>query len=361
MSFPAPSATKRKPVVWVAMGYWVDPIFRGIAAYASEHGWILDASMQWRRGPIVTPAKRPDGVIVFTGDTPGLEEAVRSCGAPIVDIENYRDLYGAPKVIGDDEDIGRKAARHLLPLKPAQLVYAGHTTANPSARLRAKGFVDEAAASGVRAAILSPAEVDFSASRNAGPIAIFANGDELASELMSRALDAGLRVPDDVAILGADDVEHIRALIPVALSSVNMDFEGKGRAAAALLDGLMRGEPVPARPVVSPIRGVMARASTHVLHTGDDRLDRLVRHLRENANRPVKIGTLCEECGMPIRTAQHLLRTKLAVTPAELLTRYRLESAETLKKQGVLKTAAIAKAAGFGSVAAMRRAQRTKG
>lgn len=355
------SAAPRRPVVWVAMGYWIDPIFRGVAEYAAEQGWILDGSMSWRRGPIVAPGFKPDGVIAFTGDTPGLEDAVRACAAPIVDLENFCDRYGAPKVIGDDVNVGVLAARHLAAYKPGRLVFCGPPSGgNPASAGREKGFREEAAKAGFRAESIAPAGFDPGKLRRDAPCAVFANGDSLALGLLRKCLDAGVSVPDEIAILGADDTHYVCTLAPVPLSSVNMDFELKGRRAAELLGRLMLGEKAPAKPVVVPPLGVTVRESTRVLRTGHDATDRLIRHLRENSRRHVRVETLCEEADIPLRTAQHMLKTRMGVSPGELLTRFRLENSATLGTLGTLTRDAIAKAAGFGSRSALLRAERAE-
>lgn len=346
-----------RPVVWIAQGYWVEPIFRGIARYAAEQGWIIDASMRWMRGPVQPPAFRPDGVIVFTGQTPGLEDIVKNLRIPTVDIEDYCDRYGARKVLGDDKAIGRMAARHLAARATVRLAAIVAEKTNPATVARMAGFYAEAAEAGLPALAVKLAALDPVALTRDGPAGIFAGGDSAALEILRRCLDSGVRVPEDLAILGADDSEYVCDLAPVPLSSINMNFEAKGRAAAELLGRLMRGEKPPARPVIIPPLGVTVRTSTRTLRTGHDALDRLVRHLRENAHRHVGVDTLCEECGMPLRTAQHLLKTRLGTSPAALLTRFRLENADRIGRAGNLTREALAKAAGFGGRSALARAR----
>ena len=361
MNPPPAGFPHARPVVWVALGYWIEPLFLGIARYAAEQGWILDASMAWRRGPIEPPKRRPDGIIVFTGDTPGLETAVRACGAPVVDLENYRDRYGAPRIVGDDRDVGATAARHLAANTPAKLVFVARPGADDeTTRQRAKGFREEAERMGLRTVMTTSDAADPATLAAAGHCGVFCQGDGLALAFLDRCLEAGVAVPDDLAILGADDTGYICTLAPVPLSSLNMDFENKGRLAAELLDRLMRGEREVPKTVVAPIRGVTVRESTRAVRSGDGETDRFIRHLRDNSRRHVRVETLCGEFGIPLRTAQHRLRAKLGLSPSDLLVRFRLENAEALEKLGTMKLEAVAKAAGFGSAAALRRARKAR-
>jgi LacI family transcriptional regulator len=81
------------------------------------------------------------------------------------------------------------------------------------------------------------------------PTAVFVAGDEMAVGALRAAGQSGLRIPDDVAIVGFDDIE-IAALIPPGLTTVAQDKPGIGAAAAdALLamlhSGSYRGTPSP--------------------------------------------------------------------------------------------------------------------
>jgi len=83
------------------------------------------------------------------------------------------------------------------------------------------------------------------------PTAVFAAGDEMAIGAMRAAREAGLRIPEDVAIVGFDDIE-LAALVPPGLTTVAQDRAGFGTAAArALVAMLQSTEELPA-PTVLP-------------------------------------------------------------------------------------------------------------
>jgi LacI family transcriptional regulator len=72
------------------------------------------------------------------------------------------------------------------------------------------------------------------------PTAVFVAGDEMAVGALRAAGQSGLRVPDDVAIVGFDDIE-IAALIPPGLTTVAQDKPGFGTAAADALLAMLHG------------------------------------------------------------------------------------------------------------------------
>lgn len=352
------TSTPSRPLVWVAQSWWVDEIFEGIAAVAAEKGWRLDARMRWDRGSSPVAPAGIAGAIVFTADCEPLMAEVRKLSVPIVDIETYADRYGAPKVISRDEPIGELAALHLSACEPDKLVLIHPTRMNEITAARRAGFLRGAAKVGLPVIERTPVDFDPRALTRSGRAGVFAVGDSLAVEAIHRCLLVGVDVPGRIFVLGADDNRLMCETAPVSLSSVNMGFQNKGRVAAELLDRLMRGEPAPSGPVVVPVAGVTGRASTACISTGHEELDRLVRHFRENAHRPVGVETLCEECGVAGRTASHLLRTRLEMTPLALLDTCRLTFARRFAASGKLTREAVARASGFPGLAALVRAER---
>ncbi len=71
---------------------------------------------------------------------------------------------------------------------------------------------------------------------------VFAYNDEYAMLLMSTLADAGIRVPDDIAIVGADDLPLARLLRP-QLTTVALDISGTAAAVVAFLTSLIDGTP----------------------------------------------------------------------------------------------------------------------
>lgn len=88
------------------------------------------------------------------------------------------------------------------------------------------------------------------------PDAIFAYNDLIAIGALQRSLASGLAVPDDVAIVGFDDITMCAAMTP-QLSSVRIDRDQLGRTAVEMLQTLVEDEATPARrlPVELIVRG----------------------------------------------------------------------------------------------------------
>ena len=83
------------------------------------------------------------------------------------------------------------------------------------------------------------------------PEAVFVYNDLSALGLEQAVLDAGLRIPEDLAIIGFDDIRQA-AIAPVPLTTVHQPTREIGRAAFAVLRQRMAGAQVPAQTILEP-------------------------------------------------------------------------------------------------------------
>jgi LacI family transcriptional regulator len=94
----------------------------------------------------------------------------------------------------------------------------------------------------------------------APPTAVFAVDDESAAGAMQAIHDAGLRVPEDISVVGMDDLPLAAALRP-ALTTVRIDTEELGRRGAAMLLQIIAGAPPDPPRVVLPTRLVVRESA----------------------------------------------------------------------------------------------------
>lgn len=82
------------------------------------------------------------------------------------------------------------------------------------------------------------------------PTAIICGHDQIALQVMSAAAELGLRVPDDLSIIGYDDQHSITEALRPALTTVALPYYEMGRTATLLLNDLIAGKEVPPQPVL---------------------------------------------------------------------------------------------------------------
>ncbi len=142
----------------------------------------------------------------------------------------------------DDAGAAAEAVRHLLALGHERLAFVGEAPVRPAA-LRLLGFRLACAEAGVEPLAIMPCELTLEGGRRAAtellqrrdrPTAIVAYDDVVAIGTMRAAHALGLHVPDDVALVGFDDID-IAAFVEPPLTTVRQQKEEMGRLAVELL------------------------------------------------------------------------------------------------------------------------------
>jgi DNA-binding LacI/PurR family transcriptional regulator len=192
---------------------------------------------------------RTDGVLVMSLPPRAEAGAVLARGpVPVVFIDVHTpEVAALPRVIGDDVAGGALAARHLLDLGHRAIGFIGDAVEDPfgftSSRDREHGLARELASEGVD---LPPAWIGHGAhgryeardlarrmlSAERRPTAIFAASDTQALGVIAAAHEIGLHVPDDLSVIGYDDVE---AADYVGLTTVSQQLFESGRLGAEIL------------------------------------------------------------------------------------------------------------------------------
>jgi len=219
--------------------------------------------------------KRGDAVLALCMDFSREERAeLETLGLPAV-------IVGGPvrgfRFVGIDErDAARRAVNHLLELGHRDIVYVGGGAEegrelNPSVgRERRAGYVRAMRAAGVSETGIRAIAGEFStevarsrmsellARADPPPTAVFAASDQMAVGTMLAAAEHGLRVPEDLSVVGIDD--HPLAT-PFGLTTVRQDPYQQGATAARhLLEEIDDGVPL-RRSLKLPVE-LIVRAST---------------------------------------------------------------------------------------------------
>jgi LacI family transcriptional regulator len=196
-----------------------------------------------------------------------LPEALRQLslsGFPYVMI-SYVNEPGAYLVCGDSEKGGFLAAHHLLQLGYRTLGNIDGEQGNLPGELRRKGYLralNESGRSedpkhhfrlsrgGEKHDYASGYEIGRSiAAMQDRPDALFAYNDLAALGAMQALLDAGLHIPEDVGIVGFDDIER-SAYAPVPLTTIRQPTRAIGQKAMELLIARIYGKSVPQRTIL---------------------------------------------------------------------------------------------------------------
>lgn len=219
--------------------------------------------------------QRVQGILVTPVDpeSPALDEVARR-GTPVVVVDRTRSDQAFCSVAVDDVLGGRLAVDHLVDRGHTRVAFVGGPSHLGQVRDRLQGAREAWASAGrnadafvaVETAAMTVAEGREAGARLAGiparrrPTAAFCANDLLALGLLQHAISSGLRVPDELAIVGYDDIEFAAAAA-VPLTSVRQPRQLLGRTAAELvLDEASNPEHTHRQVLFTP--ELVARAST---------------------------------------------------------------------------------------------------
>ena len=331
----------------------------GIALFAKSKSWHLTIADHLTHS---LDGWRGDGALVTLRDDGGMLSYVRKLrkqGICTVDLSLTRPGVRMPRVAGDNAAIGRMAAEHFRSKRyknaawfstgwghQHELRYAafsetmeGHCEKWAWALASRKAGADDwnALSRWLKAELLKAPR----------PLAVFCFDDADASRVESVALESGLSVPGDVAVLGVGDDMVICENQAVPISSVQHDIHRIGYAGAALLDRLMDGGKPPAAPNLIKPTGVTERASTDALAISSDIVRRVRDIYMDAIANPPSTAQLAERLGVSRATLDRAFAGDIGLSPSKMLMRLRLDEAKRLMASTDLTLAEIASRLGY--------------
>jgi len=160
---------------------------------------------------------------------------------------------------------------------------------------------------------------------------------------------AGLRIPEDIALLSGADDDLLCELSHIPISSMRIACEQIGFQAAEILDRLMRGERVEASPVLVPPTSIISRRSTNLIPFPDQTVVAAMQFIRANAARPIQVPDVARHVGVARRVLERRFIAVVCRTPAAEIRRVHLERAQQLLGETDRAIPEVAEASGFGS------------
>ena len=181
---------------------------------------------------------RVDGLIVLSPHLDAANLASSLAGRLPVLLMNGGDGAGRPSIVVDNHGGAVQAVEHLIATGRRRIAHISGPTGNLEAEARLAGYLEAMARAGLATTVVEGA-FDQASGHHAGadltarpnrPDAIFAGNDMMAVGAMLALQDAGLGVPEDVAVVGFDDVP-IAGLMRPALTTLRIQIAETGRSA----------------------------------------------------------------------------------------------------------------------------------
>lgn len=300
-----------------------------------------------------------DGLVLACSSQP-VADWIVSHRYRAVNCFSHFEPMGIPTVRVDDDAVGEQAAAHLIDRGFDNLVYYATTDRSLAALRRWEGFHRRATAAAVRCRFLpgtvAPpdgcvainwAGLAREVRRTGRPAGLFLSFDLLVLDAAREFFARGIRVPDQVALVGADNDQLICELSQPPLSSVELPGRRIGEEAAARLACLLDGKRVSVAPLVVPPVGVVARPSSDTLAIQSPDLRRAVAWLRGHACDPCTVKDVARQVGMSRRALELACESQLRLTPHAAIMQVRLVRARQLLRDNHLSLSAVGAACGY--------------
>ncbi|MDK1491770.1 LacI family DNA-binding transcriptional regulator [Sinorhizobium sp. 7-81] len=295
----APATLARVHAAAAALGYQVNDLARGLLANRSRLVGLVtsDADTPFRAQMIAALSRaliersnvpaiinigptagdvanasrqllryRAEATVFLSGSPPAsLVELTRRNGQPLILVN--RAETGLDSVHCDDGDGAQQAFAALRSTGASRFAVVNRAKPSPSLAAREHAFAEYAAASGFEAKIVRTGLADYDGGKEAArlllasgqaPDAVFCVNDLMAFGTLDHLRDAGLRVPDDVSVIGFDDVP-MAAWSSYRLTTLRQDPCRIAREVVSILDRRIAEPDSPPISVYFPVELVVRK------------------------------------------------------------------------------------------------------
>ncbi|AKD54400.1 AraC family transcriptional regulator [Spirosoma radiotolerans] len=301
-------------------------LLKGITKYSREHGpWIfcrmplfhretmgIDGILNWAL------EWEADGIIGQLYNDENIGKIVQA-GIPLIAQDFKERFTEIPNITGAHHETGAIAADYFLKKGFKNFAFYGFSDIVWS-RERAEGFEESISRAGY--------EVHYFENRNAAraneselwyykpsslsqwllslprPVAIMACDDRLGQHITEACRHSGIRIPEEVAVLGVDNDEMICELSDPPLSSIAQDAEKGGYDAARLLDRMIRKETASFYDIIVKPTQVITRQSTDIYATHDDFIAASLKYIHQNIDKNLQVDALVKQVPLSRRSLE---------------------------------------------------------
>ena len=352
----------------------------GVVQYIEQHGldWIVEfpvPSFGELEAVKIDEHWQGDALILFRASE-AEREAFQKRGIKVVLLSSESGTEETCRVVPDNFQLGQMAAEHLMESQVPNMAFFGrsesfyeHDGGVPRVRRysreRCKGFVQKCVEHEVPVRpclmegvmlwkedawkVIEQRVQDFLKSVEL-PCGIFAADDGLAAVVMKIAQKLGLRIPEDLLLIGfSDDPFQCMSCSP-AISSIRYPGEKVGFIAAERIAALVSDKRVDPIEFKVPCRELIARGSSKAVFLEDDLIVNLVRWIRLTApTKNITLEDLSELAGVSVSTVKERFKKALGHTAASEIRRVRYKHLLRLLQNSRRPISEIASGMGFSS------------
>jgi len=339
---------------------WGRRVVAGILSYAKEHGpWHIQIEPTGPDDEAVIPAGwRGDGVIARVA-TRSFAEQLQALALPVVNVSSIRiPGFDPPRVSTSPDAVCRMAVDHFTVRGFRNFGYVGNLTQAPIQK-QYEAFVAALEARGLSCSAgchfgSGDGIVDW-LGQLPKPTGVLCWGPRIGRLVIDACHAAGIAVPHDVAVLGADYDELQSEASHPPQSGIRMASEQIGLIAAGLLDSMMAGRRLEQNQWMITSGGVVAKASSDTLAVEDARMAAVMRYIQANFRESIGMPEILRAVPMARRSLERKFRLSFGMSVIDRIRQIRVNEARLLLAATEDPVTLIAEKCGFASYNYMGR------
>lgn len=249
---------------------------------------------------------------------------------PIVLYQRRQIAQELPYVQCDDDSVGKMAAEFFMRHKNMHLAFCGFKGMMWSDE-RFESFKRHTGISNIPEFIADDdtaqwEELSKWVSALPKPAGVFCCNDVNAKMLIETCLSIGLKIPEDVAVLGVDNDSFVCNITSPSITTIKLDFEKIGYTVgnyfnAAMESGVWSNEPIIHKPVT-----IVERESTPVTPVNDEYVDRIVSFMKSHFREGIRIKDAIKDIPLTRRAIEQRFKKEYGdKTMLKMLTELRIE------------------------------------
>ena len=299
---------------------YANRLLKGIIDFSKEKGqWSISRMPSYYKQSIgmegiLKVAKEWEIDVVMgtfeDGDDIGM---LREEGIIVIAQDFKKRLHGVPNITGDYKGTGKMAARYYLDRGFRNFGFFGLKDVCWSDE-RFEGFFKEIKKSGQEGSVhkYNTQDIDrhWFYEREAlakwlkglpKPIGIMACDDNQGNNLIEACNSAGIKIPQEVSILGVDNDELLCNLSIPTLSTIAIDIEGGGYKVAELIEKLVESPDEKYEDIILLPTKIINRISTAAYATDDSEIQKAVMFIHQNGRKKLSVDDVVEQVALSRR------------------------------------------------------------
>ncbi|MDO5566927.1 MAG: DNA-binding transcriptional regulator [Planctomycetia bacterium] len=354
-------------------------VIRGIGQYNRQRGqWVIEYTPRGQSDPPPVWLKHweGDGILARINDA-RLLDAIRDKGLPTIDLRRILENPDIPQFGPNDRMIAQLLFDHFRQRGFYSFAFLGYrdTIHLPMMHRRLQAVQELVQEAGMPLSVL---KVGTNQNRDRfdaavllrlrmwleqlpSQTAIIACNDDMAFYVLRECRQAGIAVPEQLAVAGIGNDECFCSLCNPTLTSVDLNAETVGFEAAATLEKMMDDSQYrPDQFALIPPRGIVTRQSTDVIATADERVARAVCFIREQASTGITPRDVLRHVRLSRVALENRFKQTLGRTIHQEIIRVRIDRVRELLTTSELSFKEIAHETGFAYAEYMMRVFRNE-